>query len=49
MGYALVCTSIGSMNAHEFDLGPSLKSKLLYEETKLNVGAYLNTDANVTS
>ena len=33
------------MNMHESDPEPSLKSKLLYEETKLNVGAYSNTDA----
>ena len=33
------------MNTHESDLGKSLRSKLLYEETKQNTGAYLNTDA----
>ena len=45
MGYVLVCTPIGSTNTHESDLGPSLRRKLLYEETKLNVEAYSNTDA----
>ena len=45
MGYALVCTPTGSMNTHESDLRPSLISKLLYKETKLNTGAYSNTDA----
>ena len=45
MGHALVCTPTGSTNTHESDLGLSLRSKLLYEETKLNVGAYSNTDA----
>ena len=46
MGYAPVCTPTGSMNMHESDPEPSLKSKLLYEETKLNVGAYSNTCKN---
>ena len=45
MGFALVCTPTRSTNMHESDPGPSLGSKLLYEETKLNVGAYSNTDA----
>ena len=45
MWYAPMCIPTGSTNTHEFDPGPSPKSKLLYEETKLNVEAYSNTDA----